>query len=330
MNVGPNTVVFNAIAPSSTQFVQAGSCTNIAPGMSCTINASFKPQVTSIALGQSSPVAGQLSIASNAAGSPHVVSLSGTAEKSLVTHYYRSILRRAPDAGGKAFWEGEAQRLVGLGIDVNEAWYAMAQQFYESAEYAAFNRGSAQFVTDLYNTFFNRVPDGAGLSYWNNEIVSGLPRGVALAAFMFSPEFRNFSQGLFGAAGVRPEVDTVVDFYRGLLGRLPDSGGYLYWLQRFRSAQCTGQAAVVSEVESISGAFANSPEYAARARDNPRFVGDLYNAFLRRGGDRAGVQFWIDQVATGARTREQVRIDFKNSPEFQSRVSAILAAPCQT
>ena len=327
MNVGSGTVVFNGVATSDPQFVQAGNCTNIGPGMACTINTSFKPAVTSIALGQSAAVTGQLTLNSNAAGSPHAIALSGAAERSLVTHYYRSILRRAPDAGGKAFWEAEAQRLAGLGINVNEAWYAMAQQFYGSAEYAAFNRGNAAFVTDLYNTFFNRVPDGAGLSYWNSEIFNGLPRGVALASFMFSPEFRAFSQGVFGGSAVRPEIDTVVDFYRGLLGRLPDSGGFSYWIQRFRAAQCSGPVAVAGEVEAISSAFASSGEYGARARTDALFVGDLYNAFLRRGGDRAGVQFWINQVAV-SQTRDQLRGQFKNSAEFQARMSAIAATSC--
>jgi hypothetical protein len=327
MNVGPNTVVFNPITASA-QFAQASNCTNIAPGFSCTLNATFSPAVTALALGQGAPVSGQLTIPSSAAGSPHVVALSGTAEKSLVSHFYRSILRRAPDAGGKAFWEAEAQRLVGIGVSVNEAWYAMAMAFYGSAEYAAFNRGSAAYVTDLYATFFNRTPDGAGLSFWNAEIVGGLPRGVALAAFMFSTEFRNFSQGIFGVPSVRPEVDAVVDFYRGLLGRPPDTGGFNFWLQRFRAAQCGGQAQVLAEVESISSAFATGPEYAGRARGNPDYVGDLYNAFLRRGGDLPGVQYWINQVATSAQTRDQVRVQFKNSAEFQARVNAILAAPC--
>ena len=52
----------------------------------------------------------------------------------------------------------------------------------------------------------------------------------------------------------------------------------------------------------------------------------LYNAFLRRGGDLGGVQFWIGQLAT--RTREAIRVEFKNSTEFQARVNAIIAQGC--
>jgi hypothetical protein len=274
------------------------------------------------------PLSGQLSITSNATGSPHAVTLSGTGEKSLVSHYYQSILRRVPDASGRTFWDGESERLRQLGVGYNEVWFAMAQAFYSSAEYAALNRDNAGFVTDLYRTFFNREPDSSGLAYWVDLRANGLPREVMLVSFMFSPEFVAFTQRIFGTSGVRAEQDAVADFYRGLLSRTPDDSGFQYWVGRFRSAQCAGPAAVASEAEAISKAFADSAEYAARSRNNAQFVGDLYNAFLRRGGDLPGVQYWVDQVATGARTRDQVRGAFKNSPEFQARVQAITQWGC--
>ena len=249
-------------------------------------------------------------------------------EPSLVKHFYAAILRRAPDAGGKAFWEGERARVVALGANVNEAWFAMAQSFYASAEYAALNRDDAGFVTDLYSTFFERPPDAGGMAFWQGLLQQGMPREVALASFMFSPEFINFTQAIFGNTAARPEVDTVMDFYRGLLSRLPDDGGFAFWRQQFRTAQCQGAGAVTAQAEAISSAFALSAEYAARARTNAQYVGDLYNAFLRRGGDLGGVQFWIGQIDSGALTRESVRRQFIASPEFQGRVQAIIAAGC--
>jgi hypothetical protein len=92
------------------------------------------------------------------------VSLTANGEHSLVTHYYRAILRRAPDAPGKSFWEGEATRMSAAGGNINETWYSMASFFFFSPEYASFNRDNNGFVTDLYNTFFNRAPDSASPS----------------------------------------------------------------------------------------------------------------------------------------------------------------------
>jgi hypothetical protein len=291
----------------------------VAAGASCTANVTFTPTVEGA-------VAGFLTITSGAGNTTAPV--TGVGEKSLVTHYYRSILRRAPDGGGKAYWTGEAARMQTLGVNVNETWYSMAGSFYTSAEYLAFNRDNTGFVTDLYNTFFNRPPDAAGLAYWTGQLASGLPREVALVGFMFSTEFVNFTQAIFGNTTTRREIDTIVDFYRGLLARLPDDGGFNFWVGQFRAAQCLGASAVTAQAEAISSAYALSGEYAARGRNNAQYVGDLYNAFLRRGGDLAGVQFWISQVATGAQTREQVRQQFVASPEFSGRVAAVIAQGC--
>lgn len=246
----------------------------------------------------------------------------------MVTHYYNSILRRAPDLAGLAYWQGEALRLVSLGANVNEAWYAMAMSFFTSAEYTALKKDDFGFVTDLYLTFFDRAPDTGGMIYWMSQLGAGMPREVLLAQFMFSPEFKNYTQARFGDTNTRAEVDTVMDFYRGVLSRLPDSGGFVYWVQRFRTAQCQGASALIAEVEAISSAYTGSAEYLSRNRTVAQFVGDMYNAFLRRGGDLAGVQFWMQQIQSGARSRENVRQQFLASPEFTARVNAIVQEGC--
>ena len=332
-NTGNATLTVSLVSIDNAQFAQTNNCTSVAPSATCTINVTFSPTAGAGGLNATAPIAGTLSITSNANGSPHSVSLSGSAEKSLVTHYYRSILRRAPDAGGSAFWAAEATRVAALNVNVSEVWFAMAQQFYTSPEYLALNRDDTGFITDLYNTFFNRPPDSGGLAFWLANLGGGMPREVALAEFMFSAEFRSFARAIFGDTAARAEVDAVVDFYRGLLARLPDDGGFQFWVSKFRQAQCTqppsaASAAIIQQVESISKAYTDSAEYAGRGRSNAQFVGDLYNAFLRRGGDLDGVKFWIAQVTSGAQTREQLRVLFKNSAEFQGRVNAMIAQGC--
>lgn len=327
-NIGTGTLTVSGVSVDNAQFAQTNNCGSVGAGASCTINVTFSPATISGAINSTAPVSGTLSIANNGAGGTSNVALTGTAEKSLVTHYYRSILRRAPDGGGKTYWESEAVRMQSSGVNVNETWYAMAMYFYFSPEYLGFNRDDAGFVTDLYNTFFNRAPDGGGISYWTGQIAAGMPREVVLAGFMFSSEFVTFTQGIFGNTAARAEVDTVMDFYRGMLSRLPDAGGLTAWVQQFRTAQCTGSTAVYQSVESISSSFANGAEYTGKGRTNAQYVGDLYNAFMRRGGDLTGVQYWIDQLNTAARTRNKVRQDFITTPEFAARVSSIIAYGC--
>jgi hypothetical protein len=327
-NTGAAPLLISAVTASDPQFVIAHNCANVQPSASCPIQVTFTPTPAAGPLNSTVPAAATLSITSSATGSPHAVTLAGTAEKSLVTHYYHAILRRSPDAGGKAFWTGESDRVANLGANVNEAWYAMATAFFSSPEYAGFNRTSEAFVTDLYGTFFNRAPDSGGLAFWVSNLQQGMPREVLLASFLFSGEFTAFTAAIFGNTTVRPELDAVMDFYRGLLSRLPDQGGFDFWVSQFRSAQCAGAGAVAAQAESISSSFATSAEYVGRGRTNAQFVGDLYNAFLRRGGDLGGVQFWIGQLNSAALTREQVRQSFRGSAEFSARVDAISNAGC--
>ncbi len=326
-NWGPAGVGISGVTISNAEFSRIHDCATLAPGMSCMIQVRFTPAVSAGTLNSRVAVSGSLSIASDAAGSPHGATLAGTAEKSLVTHYYRAILGRAPDAGGQQYWEAEAQRLTALGANPNEVWFAMAGSFFNSAEYLALGRNATQYVRDLYTTFFNRAADDGGLAYWTGLLDAGMPRDVTLVSFMFSAEFTGFTRAIFGGTPVRAEIDAVLDFYR-LLARLPDSSGYDYWVQRFRAAQCRGQAAVTSEAETISSLFLGSTEYAARNRANAQFVGDLYNAFLRRGGDLDGVRFWIAQLDAGLRQRDDVRRQFALSPEFSGRVNAIISQGC--
>ncbi|MBK8323902.1 MAG: DUF4214 domain-containing protein [Betaproteobacteria bacterium] len=269
-NNGATTISVSSVTVSSTQFAQTNNCTTLAAGASCIVNVTFTPAAAAGALNTTAAVTGTLTVISNATSSPNTVALSGTAEKSLITHYYRSILRRTPDASGKSFWESEAVRMQSIGVNVNETWYSMAGFFFTSAEYLAFNRDNNGFVTDLYNTFFNRPPDIGGLDYWTGQLDSGMPREVVLVSLMFTTEFVNSMQAIFGNTAARTEVDTLMDFYRGLLARLPDNSGFNFWVARFRNAQCAGTGAVTAQAESISSQFAlgsSTPRELATTRN---------------------------------------------------------------
>jgi hypothetical protein len=327
-NVGSGTIDISSVTLGSGEFTQANDCASLAPGASCTVRVVFSPAVAAGELNAMRPVSTTLTVASNAEGAPHTASLAGTGHKSLVSHYYRTILGRAPDAGGLDFWQRETARLADLGADVNEAWFAMARSFFASPEYAASAGDDATFVTGLYRVFFNREADAAGLDFWTGELRNGLPRDIVLVTFMLSPEFRSFTESVFGPQQVRAETRAVMDFYRGLLSRLPDDSGYGFWVQRFRAAQCHGAEAVHAEADAISQSFAQGPEYAGRQRTNAQYVADLYDAMLRRGGEREGVAYWIDQLDRGAQSREDLRKAFLASPEFSARVNAIAGEGC--
>jgi hypothetical protein len=327
-NTGTDPVAIASVATSA-GFSASHDCGALAAAASCTIALTFTgPVDTTVPLNSSVAVNGTLSIASDADGSPHTVAMSATVEKSLVQHFYRSILGREPEASGHDFWAAQAQAAVDRGSNVNETWYAMAAAFFVSPEYVNQGRSDDGFIDDLYRTFFNREADAEGRAYWKDQIASGLPRVAVLVNFMFSAEFRDFTRAIFGNTQVRAEVDMAGDFYRGLLARLPDDGGFGFWVGRFRDAQCQGSGAVVAQADSISSSFVSSAEYANRARNDADFVSDLYDAFMRRGADKAGLDYWLGELQSGRRTREQARHDFTLSPEFSNRVTAVINQGC--
>jgi hypothetical protein len=313
----------------SAQFTQSNDCPSSLPsGASCTFHVRFAPAVAEGPVNTEVTVTGTLDVQSNATNAPVQVSLSGTAAKSLIDHFYRWILHRAADSAGLEFWKQQAKAAVARGENVNEVWYQMAETFVGSAEYARINDTPQDFVRDMYLTFFNRQPEDTGRAYWSAQIEHGMPERGVMVYFMFSDEFRQFTQAIFGNTAARAEVDMVGDFYRGLLARMPDDGGFAYWVGRFRSAQCQGGSAVTDAAESISSQFVASPEYGNRGTSNAVFLVDMYDAFMRRGPDPDGLRYWQGELDAGRRTRDQVRHEFAQSPEFQARVRAVAAQGC--
>jgi hypothetical protein len=249
---------------------------------------------------------------------------------SLIDHYYSNILKRAPDAGGKAFWQNEVTRMSGLGVSPTETHIAMAGSFYISPEFLARGLTDDQFIQSLYLTFLSRSADQSGLDYWRGLFAAGVPRDMVMYGFVFSAEFKSFMVQNLGSTSQRPEVGAVIDYYRGILGRLPENDGIKYWVNQFRTAQCSGNptADVYAAATSIAAQFFGSPEYTGGSPAPRDYVADLYNAFMRRIAEPGGYNYWINQITSGAQTRDQARQAFIDSPEFAARVQAITAASC--
>lgn len=316
--------------------VTANTCGGtIAAGVTCSVTVQFGPTT----LG-----ARTASLVMSGSGFSSSATLNGTANQAasgdaqnrlaVIRGFYETILGRTPDAAGVNFWNGEATRVSGLGADVREVFFALSVLFFGTPEYVNKNTSDAQYLTDLYYTFFLRAPDSGGMAFWQTQLNGGMDRGALLTNFLFSTEFSNKMTSLFGNPAIRPEVNMTMDLYRGILGVLPDSGGFNYWMGQIRAAQCQGAAAVNTSVSTIAEGFLTSAEYSQREVARPaaertkRHIGDLYNAFLRRGADLGGYQYWAGQIDTGARTRAQVRAEFIKSPEFQGRVGQVIAAGC--
>ena len=241
-----------------------------------------------------------------------------------MTSFYQTILGRAPDAAGLDFWTAEATRVVGLGADVKEVFYAMAMQFFASTEYAARNTNDTQYLTDLYVTFFARDPDASGLAYWQGELTAAQSRSALLNSFLFSTEFSNLMTSLFGTTNVRPEVNMTMDLFRGTFGRLPDSDGFNCWLGVIRQRAVPGGIAGLETLNTMLGPSSTAAKYVGPLRARPRLHGRrLQRLHAARSWRRHGrFNFWVGQVPTAG--RDGVRSQFVPSAEFQARVAAIV------
>jgi hypothetical protein len=259
---------------------------------------------------------------------PPAATPPGTTVAALVTDYYRDILGRAPDAGGLNLWSSEIGRVVSLGVDASEGFISLAKVFFNSPEYAARNRSANNFVRDLYGAFLNRVPAQSEVAYWTNLLGQGLSRNMAVGQFAISEEFRLFMEGVFGPDTSRPENTLINDLYRGILGRLPDSAGFVNWLSRLRSAQCAGPQRVIDIAAQMALEFIRSAEYSLRNRDNRGFVEDLYDAILRRGATPSEVGHWATYLDSGQYSREQILQQFVASPEFRTIIDNVIRAGC--
>jgi hypothetical protein len=246
-----------------------------------------------------------------------------------IERYYQSILGRASDPNGKAYWKQEVARMRALGADPREVLRLMAKVYFFHSEYLARGRDNSQFVSDNYQTFFQRYPDSGGHSYWLNSLSQGFNREALVVGFMFSPEFTAIMNSRFGVTTQRAETGLVIDAFRGFFVRMPENEGFNIWVNRLRSAQCqNSRYAVNVAANDFVWALYGSGEYGYRSRFYANFMADLYDVMFRRIPDLAGFNYWAGQATTAPGAREHVIQQFLLSDEWAARVTSLYQQGC--
>lgn len=100
-------------------------------------------------------------------------------------------------------------------------------------------------VERLYEAVFGRTPDQPGFEFWVVKRIEGLPLERAADFFIDSPEFRS----RFGEPGA---VGFVEQLYENVLGRAPDAGGRMFWLDQLADGMHRRRMVVL---------FSESPEF---------------------------------------------------------------------
>lgn len=157
----------------------------------------------------------------------------------------------------------------------------------------------AAFADAAHQDFIGRDASTAEEAEWNRRLSAGETRFDLVSELTRSDEW---------AAKV------VDDMYRDTLGRVSDSSGRAFWINRLRGGMSVARMAAL---------FYGSPEYlAAEGNQVERWIGDLYDELLERRPDSGGLRYWVAQ--TGQSDPGSVALRFYQSDESRrSRVQAL-------
>lgn len=100
------------------------------------------------------------------------------------------------------------------------------------------------FLTGLYADAFHRAPDASGVSYWIEQLDSGVSRNSVIQDFLVSSEYNVDHLG---------NSEYVSGLYKDVLGRQEDASGSSYWINQLDSG--VSRATVIA-------AFLGSSEYS--------------------------------------------------------------------
>ena len=239
-----------------------------------------------------------------------------------VQRMYEVALDRTADEGGLKSWVGEL-------LSGNKTGAEVAFDFIFSNEFKEKNYCDEHYVMQLYKAFMGREYDEGGLNHWLGMMKSGTTREAVFNGFSQSNEFKEIceSYGLeLGAPidkplnGTVPTGPCVVDgkengvvsfikrLYKICLDREADENGLSYWNGMLRRNECSGATA--------AHGFIFSPEFVNKNHSDADFVEYLYQAFMGRASEPNGKAYWLERMASGEVTREDVFNGFAYSGEF--------------
>jgi hypothetical protein len=229
--------------------------------------------------------------------------------REIITHFYNTVLGRNPEPGAVDAWEnGYFNYSLGYDIDVRLIPSEMGRAFFSSDEYHTRNRSNSQFITDCYQAFLYRSPSEAELNDWLRGVWNRLQ---AVTIFANSHEFKNYVQGLFPGFTGLPTRNFVATMYIGLLDRLAEGGGLVYWGNLLDDALDKRQMS-----KYIAQQVVGSPEFQSKLPTNETIVERLYRALLGRFPGDNEIAYWAGELNAGRQTVDNLINLFANSQEF--------------
>lgn len=228
-----------------------------------------------------------------------------------VERLYTNILQREADPSGLKAWTDVLKSGKEQGAKV-------AQGFIESPEFQKRKLSNTQYLEILYQTFFDRKADKAGLDAWLGVLDSGLSRMHVFKGFAESNEFTEICEeyGIIrGNVTLTAPMDQnegvtkfIVRCYRLCLGREADKDGLNSWCTQILSGKNTAKEA--------AHGFVFSDEFKKKNLSDTEYVKTMYRVFMDREADPAGLNAWVKVLKSG-KSREHVFNGFADSGEFK-------------
>lgn len=242
-------------------------------------------------------------------------STSYTPVQQFVIRLYKNILGRDADPSGLDSWTNVLTSKKESGAKV--AW-----GFIDSDEFKAQKLSNSEYLDVLYRTFLNREADASGKAAWQHQLENGVTRNHVFKGFVESDEFRkickqyDIDRGSITLTEARDQNGNITMFvyrcYKKVLGREPDVDGLNAWTQVLLDKKETP--------EQVAYGFVFSEEYQKKKVSEETYVKMLYEVFLDRTYDEAGLKAWVKQLQKGE-SRYQVFKGFAYSDEFKKLYS---------
>ena len=128
-----------------------------------------------------------------------------------------------------------------------------------------------------------------------------------------------FADALYVQAGTQPEA-VVAWMYKTWLGHTPDAKGMQYWLD---------QVAAGRPLADMERGFANAIKTTSLYTDtsDEEFLDGLYARAFDPATDLPERSFWLQQLQTGAMTRDQIITDLVALEEAQVTITGVVLIP---
>lgn len=234
--------------------------------------------------------------------------------RAFVNRLYAYALGRTADEAGLNDWTNKLMNKERTGTEV-------AVGFFFSDEMNNRNLSNEEFVELLYKVMMNRSSDAEGKAYWLDLLNNGVSRRGVFNGFAGSTEFSNIcnyygiNRGTATATEGRDKNYGATLFvsrlYTQALGRDYDVAGLNDWCNRIVNGTWS-----VTDVSTTG--FFHSKEFENKNLSNEEYVKVLYRTFLGREYDQAGLDDWVGQLNSGAKSRDDVLRGFSYSREFSN------------